>query len=188
MLGLNEAKNIFGAMTVGFLIELILAGIFVVIAYKKLKDKIIGSYKEREQQKKDIKTALDGAEAIPTLKEDLKSSEDRIIDLCQTIQDGVNENQRILNDRLDRLENRERNDLRAKILDMHRLFTSKKRNPLQAWSEMERDAFNDLISDYEELNGNGHVHTVVIPDMAMLRVIPMNDLESLAELFHSREV
>jgi hypothetical protein len=57
-----------------------------------------------------------------------------------------------------------------------------------AWSEMERDAFNDLISDYEELNGNGHVHTVVIPDMNMLRVIRMNDLESLAELFHSREV
>lgn len=188
MIGLNETKNLFGAMTVGFVIELALAAVFIWLAYKKLKDKIIGSYKEREQQKSDIKKALDGAEAVPTLKENLKSSENRIIDLCQTIQDGVTENQRILTDRLNRLENRERNDLRAKILDMHRLFTSKKRNPLQAWSEMERDAFNDLIADYEELNGNGHVHTVVIPEMNMLRVIPMNDLESLAELFHSREI
>lgn len=188
MLGLNETKDLFGTLTVAFVIELILAGVFIWCVYLKLKNKIIGSYKEREQQKSDIKKALDAAEEIPTLREELKSSEDRIIDLCQTIQDGVNENQRILNERLDRLENRERNDLRAKILDMHRLFTSKKRNPLQAWSEMERDAFNDLISDYEELNGNGHVHTVVIPDMTMLRVIPMTDLESLAELFHSREV
>jgi F0F1-type ATP synthase membrane subunit b/b' len=188
MLGLNETKDIFGALTVGFIIELALAGVFIWIVYNKLKTKIIGSYKEREQQKSDIKKALDGAEAVPTLKTELKSSEDRIIDLCQTIQDGVNENQRILNERLDRLENRERNDLRTKILDMHRLFTSKKKNPLQAWSEMERDAFNDLIADYEELNGNGHIHTVVIPDMHKLRVIPMTDLKSLAELFHSREV
>lgn len=188
MTGLNETKELFGAMTIGFIIELALAGLFIWGIYKKLKDKIIGSYKEREQQKSDIKKALDGAEEVQTLKDELKSTEDKIIDLCQTIQDGVNENQRILNERLDRLENRERNDLRAKILDMHRLFTSKKKNPLQAWSEMERDAFNDLISDYEELNGNGHIHTVVIPDMHKLRVIPMTDLESLAELFHSREV
>jgi hypothetical protein len=188
MTGLNEAKELFGAMTVGFVIELVLAGIFIWLAYKKLKNKIIGSYKEREQQKSDIKKALDGAGEVPTLKEELKSSEDRIVDLCQTIQDGVNENQRILNERLDRLEDRERNSLRAKILDMHRLFTSTKKNPLLAWTEMERDAFNDLISDYESLNGNGHVHTVVIPDMHKLRVIPMTDLESLAELFHSREV
>lgn len=188
MLGLNEAKDVFGAMTVGFLIELLLAAVFILVAYKKLKDKIIGSYKEREQQKTDIKKALDGAEEVPALKEELKSSEDRIIALCQTIQDGVNENQRILNDRLDRLENRERNDLRDKILERHRLFTSKKRNPMQAWSEMERDAFFELIGDYEDLNGNGHVHTVVIPEMNMLRVIRMTNLEALAELFHSREV
>ena len=81
MLGLNEAKDVFGAMTVGFLIELILAAVFIIVAYKKLKDKIIGSYKEREQQKTDIKKALDGAEEVPALKEELKSSEDRIIAL-----------------------------------------------------------------------------------------------------------
>ena len=92
-----------------------------------------------------------------------------------------------MNERLDKLEDRERNALRAKILDMHRMFTSKKMNPMQAWTEMERDAFNDLITDYESLNGNGHVHTVVIPEMNMLRVILMTDTKALAELFHSRE-
>ena len=188
MFGLEETKNLFGTMTVAFLIEIIVACVCIWIAYKKLKDKIIGSYKEREQQKKDIKKALDGAEEIPTLKEELKSSEDRIIDLCQNIQDGITENQRMFNERLDRLEDRDRNTLRDKILERHRLFTSKKRNPMQAWSEMERDSFFELIRDYESLNGNGHIHTVVIPDMHLLRVIPMTDLESLADLFHSREV
>lgn len=188
MLGLTEAKEVFGAMTVGFVIELVLAAIFIIVAYRKLKDNIIGSYKERKQQKDDIKKALDGVETIPTIQSSLEAADNKIIDTCKKIQDGVNENQKILNKRLDKLEGRERNALRAKILEMHRLFTSKKRNPMQAWTEMERDAFNELIRDYESLNGNGHVHTVVIPEMNMLRVIHMTDLESLAELFHSREV
>lgn len=188
MFGQQEIMNTFGTLTVAFVIEIVVAIVGIIIAYNKLKDKIIGSYKEREQQKSDIKKALDGAEAVPTLKDELKSSEDRIVDLCQTIQDGVNENQRILNERLDKLEDRERNALRAKILDMHRTFTSTRMNPMQAWSEMERDAFNDLIIDYESLNGNGHVHTVVIPEMNRLRVILMTDVQALAELFHSRQV
>lgn len=187
MFGAEEFNNTFGMLTVGFVVEIAIAIIGIWLAYKKLRDKIIGSYKEREQQKSDIKKALDGAEAVPTLKEELKFSEDRIVDLCQTIQDGVNENQRILNERLDRLEDRERNSLRAKILDMHRLFTSTKKNPMLAWTEMERDAFNDLISDYESLNGNGHIHTVVIPEMHTLRVILMTDIKAVTELFHSRE-
>lgn len=188
MFGIDEIINTFGTVTVTVLIEAIIAIVGIWIAYKKLKDKIIGSYEERQQQKADIEEALEGVRNIPTIHTSLQYADNKIIDTCKQIQDGVNENQRILNERLDKLEDRERNALRAKILDMHRLFTSKKRNPLQAWSEMERDAFNDLIADYEELNGNGHVHTVVIPEMHLLRVIPMSDLESLAELFHSREV
>lgn len=187
MFGLDEIQNTFGTMTVALLIEVVVAVVGILIAYRKLKDKIIGSYRERQQQQSAIDEALEGVRGIPDIQNQLKSADDKILKTCEKIQQGVNDNQKLLNDRLDRLENRERNDLRAKILDMHRLFTSKKRNPLQAWSEMERDAFNDLISDYEELNGNGHVHTVVIPDMHKLRVIQMTDLESLAELFHSRE-
>jgi hypothetical protein len=176
MFGLNEIQSTFGTLTVAFVIEIIVAVLGIWIAYKKLKDKIIGSHEERKQQKEDIKKALDGTKSIDTL-----------VETCNKIQAGVERNQRILNDRLDRLEDRERNALRAKILDMHRMFTNKKMNPLQAWTEMERDAFNDLIVDYESLNGNGHVHTVVIPEMNRLRVILMTDVRALEELFHSRE-
>ena len=121
------------------------------------------------------------------IQKQLKGADEKILETCKKIQDGVDKTQEALNIRLDKLEDRERNALRAKILEMHRLFTSKKKNPMQAWTEMERDAFNDLITDYESLNGNGHVHTVVIPEMNMLRVILMTDINALAELFHSRE-
>lgn len=177
MFGLEQINNTFGTLTVAFVIELIVAIVGIWIAYKKLKDKIIGSYKEREKQKDDIQEALNGVKSVDTL-----------IETCNEIKQGVAENQRILNERLDRLEDRERNDLREKILNMHRLFTSKKRNPMQAWSEMERDSFNELIKDYESLNGNGHIHTVVIPEMNLLRVILMTNIDELEELFHSRSV
>ena len=176
MFGLNEFQSTFGTLTVAFVVEITIAIVGIWLAYKKLKDKIIGSYKERQEHKNDIQEALNGVKAVDTL-----------IETCKQIQDGVNENQKILNERLDRLEDRERNALRAKILDMHRMFTNKKMNPMQAWTEMERDAFNDLITDYESLNGNGHVHTVVIPEMNRLRVILMTDIQAVAELFHSRE-
>ena len=194
LFGLEEITNTFGTWTIAFVVELLVAITGVYIAYKKLKDKIIGSYQERQQQQEDINEALEGVRNLPKyraqsleIQEKLKSADEKILETCNSIQNGVNENQRILNERLDKLEDRERNALRAKILDMHRLFTSKKKNPMQAWTEMERDAFNDLITDYESLNGNGHVHTVVIPEMNLLRVIPMSDLNSVAELFHSRE-
>lgn len=176
MFGLEEFLGTFGTLTVSIVVEIIIAIICIFIAYKKLKDKIIGSHEERKKQKEDIKEALDGVKAVDTL-----------IDTCNKIQAGVNENQRILNERLDKLEDRERNALREKILHMHRMFTSVKRNPMQAWSEMERDSFNELIKDYESLNGNGHIHTVVIPEMNQLRVVLMTDTKILAELFHSRE-
>ena len=182
-------------MTVALLIQITVAVVGIFIAYKKLKDKIIGSYKERQQQRDDIDEALEGVRNLPKYREqsiqiqkELKQNDESILDTCKKIQQGVNDNQRLLNERLDRLEERERNALRAKILDMHRTFTSSKMNPMQAWSEMERDAFNDLITDYESLNGNGHVHTVVIPDMNRLRVILMSDKTALAELFHSRQL
>ena len=195
MFGLTEFKNVFGTMTVTLLVELIIAGIFIFVAYKKLKDKIIGSYEERQQQRNDIDEALEGVRNMPKyraqsieIQKELKKNDESILDTCKKIQAGVDRNQEILNERLDKLEDRERNALRAKILDMHRTFTSTRMNPMQAWSEMERDAFNDLIIDYESLNGNGHVHTVVIPEMNRLRVVLMTDVQALAELFHSRQV
>ena len=194
MFGLEELLDTFGTLTVSIVIEIIIAAVGVYVAYKKLKDKMIGSYEERKQQKEDIQEALDGVRALPAYRQKsleiqkaLKDTDAKILETCQKIQVGVNENHRILNERLDRLEDRERNALREKILHMHRMFTSVKRNPMQAWSEMERDSFNELIKDYESLNGNGHVHTVVIPDMNKLRVILMTDSEELAKLFHSRE-
>ena len=160
---------------------------------KKIEKRIIDNHDAEQQRDADIDEALTGVRAMPgyrkqslQIQKELKEADAEILRTCATIQDGVVENQRILIERLDRLESRERNALRAKILDMYRLFTSKQKNPMMAWTEMERDAFFDLIRDYESLDGNGYVHSVVIPEMNMLCVLPMTDKKTIEELFHSR--
>lgn len=168
-------------------LDLIIAAAAVWGIGKKVEKKIINNHDANQQRDADIAEALEGARSIPSIQQELKNADVAILETCATIQAGVAENQQILVERLDRLESRERNALRAKILDMHRLFTSKQKNPMLAWTEMERDAFFDLISDYESLDGNGHVHSVVIPDMNRLDVISMTNKKAVEELFHSRQ-
>lgn len=118
----------------------------------------------------------------------LRTADNTILETCQAIQAGVKENQEILVQRLDRLERREKNSLRQKILQEHRLFTDPIKNPMKAWSEMEHHSFFKLVEDYEELGGNDYVHSDVIPDMNMLAVIPMSDAQTLYKLMQSRNM
>ena len=118
----------------------------------------------------------------------LQTTDKEILAACNIIQQGVAENQRVLNERLDRLEKREKNSIRQKLLDEHRLFMDKTKNPMHAWTEMEHHAFFKLVEDYEELKGNDYVHDIVLPDMNSLEVIRMHDLTRLAELMASRKL
>lgn len=86
-----------------------------------------------------------------------------------------------------RLEHREKNSLRAKILNEYRIFTDKTRNPMQTWTEMEHHSFFQLIADYEALGGNDYVHSTVLPEVNRLEVLPMTDLEKIQELYRSRK-
>ena len=122
------------------------------------------------------------------IQESLKASDREIVDLCHTIANEVLQNRNEVMDKLVRLENREKNALRAKILEEHRLYTDKSRNPMRAWSEMEEHSFRELVKDYEALGGNDYVHRTVLPEINHLDVIPMNDLEGLKELYDSRRV
>ena len=118
----------------------------------------------------------------------LQNTDKELLAVCTEIKNGVKDNQNILNDRLDRLEKREKNALRQKILQEHRIFTDETTNPMRAWTEMEHHSFFELVKDYEELGGNDYVHSEVIPAMNKLRVIPMSDRTALYELMNSRKL
>lgn len=118
----------------------------------------------------------------------LQSTDKDILAACTDIKNSVLANQNILNERLDRLEKREKNSIRAKLLAEYRLFTDVTKNPMLAWSEMEHHAFFEQIKDYEALNGNDYVHSTVIPAMNELVVIPMSDQQQLLKLMSSRKL
>lgn len=169
--------------------------------------KLIKSQKEAEKRKeeqlkeenrtRDAKiAALEAAvNALPTyraqslsIQEQLKESDKEILAACNAIRQGVADNQHVLNERLDRLEKREKNAIRAKLLEEYRLFTDESKNPMLAWSEMEHHAFFELLKDYEDLNGNDYVHSTVVPAMNELAVISMSDKPSLLQLMGSRKL
>ena len=122
------------------------------------------------------------------IQKKLTSTDEKILNALSDIKSGIKENQNILNTRLDRLEEREKNAIRAKLLDEFRLFTDEYKNPMKAWSEMEHHAFFKLVKDYEALKGNDYVHSEVLPAMNRLEVIPMSDKEKLLELMQSRRL
>ena len=118
----------------------------------------------------------------------LQNTDREILNALTDIKDSMLTNREILNTRLDRLEDREKNAIRAKLIDEYRLFTDESKNPMLAWSEMEHHAFFALVSDYEDLHGNDYVHGTVIPAMNELRVIKMSDRQALLELMNSRRL
>ena len=157
------------------------------------EDRICAIETREDELEDKVNEALDGVREYPKYREQskaiqiqLQESDRLILETCERIQAGVDRNQEILNMRLDRLEKRERNALRAKILNEHRLFADPNKNPMKAWSEMEHHSFFELVHDYEELGGNDYVHSVVIPEMNKLHIIPMSNLDELEKLFNSR--
>ena len=143
-------------------------------AIKKLEETVNNLPKYREQSLK--------------IQEELKQTDVSIVDLCKTIKDEVMANRKEVLTKLERLEEREKNALRAKILEEHRLYTDESKNPMKSWSEMEEHSFRKLVEDYEALGGNDYVHDVVIPEINRLNVISMSNTIKLKELYDSRKV
>lgn len=119
---------------------------------------------------------------VETQRDLLQKADQAILDTCTKIQEGLVD----ITQRLDHLEKREKNALRAKILTDYRIFTNKEKNPQLAWSDMEHHSFFELIRDYEDLDGNDYIHSEVIPAMNKLEVIPMDDSQGLEKLYQTR--
>ena len=148
-----------------------------------------------DSQEQNIKKLQDAVNKLPQYREqslkiqaELKDADVSIAELCETIKNEVVENRKEVMQKLNRLEEREKNALRAKILEEHRFYTDEQRNPLKAWSEMEEHSFRKLVEDYEALGGNDYVHEIVLPDMNRLDVISVQDLARLKELYDSRKI
>ena len=83
----------------------------------------------------------------------------------------INEQRKEINAQHEETRDIKKNELREKLLQMYRTYTSLDFNPEQELSEMEADVFWDLFKDYEKLGGNGFMHNTVKPAMQALKVV-----------------
>ena len=136
-------------------------------------EEAVGHYPEYRAQSLQIQTQL-------------KQTDNHILEVCDSIKSAVIANGERIDKRLGDLERREKNALRAKILDEYRFYTDERKNSMKAWSEMEYHSFFKLVEDYESLGGNDYVHRTIVPAMNELDVISMSDSDKLKELYQSR--
>lgn len=137
-----------------------------------------------QQEMKDTNKCMKDADLA--ILNQLEISGNNILKLCNKIEEKVELEHNAVIDKLVRLENREKNRIRASLISEYNLFTNPKKNPLLAWSEMEHDAFFKQVKDYEELGGNDYIHSEVLPAMNKLTIIPMSSLAELEEMFKQR--
>ena len=82
-------------------------------------DDAVGHYPEYRAQSLQIQTQL-------------KQTDNHILEVCDSIKSAVIANGERIDKRLGDLEKREKNSLRAKILNEYRLYTDERKNPMQA--------------------------------------------------------
>ena len=159
-------------------------------AEEKEKEALMEENKKRDRRLDKIEEVIDNlpkyrAQSLK-IQEELQCADVGILEVCNEIREDVIRNRMTVLEKLERLENREKNALRSKIIAEYRLYTDEYRNPNKAWSEMEAHSFWKLVEDYEALGGNDYVHGTVIPAMHQLRVRNMDNLDALTELYASR--
>ena len=191
---MDEFLQIFGDIPLSTVVIFIVAIAFLAtIGLKTYKIIVIShdAIQEKETALEKLQKDVKGMKENPTVTkkewEELKNKQDNL----EKVLNEILEAQKVIVAKQDAFEVENRlhnlNKLRDSLLQNYRYYSSIEKNPLGAWSEMEQDAFDNLLKDYETLGGNGFIHTTVAPAMATLEIIPMDNQDRITELMKSRK-
>ena len=187
MTGSNEFLTVFGNVTVAQVVYILMAIIFLALVYKKVSDYLYKRHDAEQEKDKQIKDALEAASHYPEYRKQSLEIQRKLTQEMQDIKSVLEDHTK----RLEKMENdskkRELNKLYDTLLQSYKYYTSQEKNPMKAWTKMESKAFWDLFTDYEDMGGDGYMHTVVQPPMLLLTVIEMNDVDGISELMQTRK-
>ena len=179
--------QLFGNIKLESIILFVAALIFIRQVYVKIRDYIIDRHEVDVQKDRQVKECLDQISKYPTWRQ-------QSIDKQKEFTDAINAlktSQEKYAARLEEIETgnrqRELNKLRDRLIQSYHYFSSPDKNPSCAWSEMEADAFWRMFKDYEDLGGDGFIHSEVEPSMRSLETIPMTETERITEIMHNRK-
>ena len=187
MTGYTEFAELFGGITLLSVMQIILAGVFLYFVYKKVKDYLITKHDSDQEKDEQLKEALYAVRQYPEYRQQSIEIQRELKGQIQELKDAQHEQMAHLTKMEEDLKRRERSKLRDRLLQSYRYYTDKEKNVMQAWTTMESEAFWEVFGEYEEAGGDGHMHTVVQPEMNLLRVIDIDDAASVAELMRHRK-
>lgn len=179
--------QVFGDINFGSVL-IFLAALFVFASATVKGYKFIVKWHDNMQEKDDTLTSV--VEKTNKLENELKKVSSTQDSIASSL-NKISSSQENLTNQLTNFEKvmktQSCNKLRDRIVQSYRYYTSIDKNPMQEWTEMEKDAFDRLFKDYEELGGDGYVHSTIEPAMNSLNVIDMTDYEGLTALMKSRK-
>lgn len=144
---MNEFLELFGSVTVGTIVQWVIALGFLIMVFKKITEYLNKKLEEEAATRTRMEQILAATERLPDIERKIN-----------TLEQQQTENMR----RLDKIEadakRRERNSLRDRLLQSYRYYTSLEHNPLGEWTKLECESFCELYDDYVEAGGNGYVH------------------------------
>lgn len=194
MTGIEEFLKLFGKITVLDVVELLLAVVFIWFVYKKIKkfftDKTLEDEKRKEENKQrdaKIDEAVNAVAQYPKYRQQSLDIQQKLQSQITALSEAQAEQREMIRDMDDGIKKRELNRLREHILQSYRYYTSKEHNPAQAWTRMESDAFWSSFKDYEDLGGNGYVHSVIQPAMLEMMVVEMDDMIGVTQIMAQRK-
>lgn len=178
--------KVFGGLTVANVVQIVLAVAFLIYVGKKIRDYLIKRYEAEQKKDEQLHEALESVRKYPEYRKQSIAIQQKLEGEIQSIRQSQEESVKRLDEMERDTKRRERNKLRDRLLQNFRYFTSKEKNPMQAWTRMEAEAFWELFKDYEDVDGDGYVHSEVQPAMNLLEVIEMEDTERVTQLMKSR--
>lgn len=190
---MDEFIQLFGKIPLSTVVIFIAAISFLIATGSKAYKFIVkthDSLQEKNQVLDDLKKDVRELKEHTASKEQWKELKEKQSNL-EEILNQILETQKILVEKQQTFEEENHshnvNRLRDRLLQSYRYYTSEIKNPLLAWTEMEKEAFDNLLADYYAQGGNSFVHTKVDPEMASLEVVSLSDSERMAELSKSRK-
>ena len=178
--------DVFGSLTVADVIKFVLALGFLVYTGMKIRDYLVKRYEAEKEKDKQLHEALDAVKKYPEYRQQSIDIQKKLEGEIQIIKQSQEESIKRLDKMEEDTKRRERNKCRDRLLQSFRYYTNKEKNPLQAWTRMESEAFWEQFKDYEDMDGNGYIHTEVQPAMNLLEVVEIDDVERVTELMKSR--
>ena len=120
MTGLNSFLDLFGQVTISTVVGLVLAGIFLYMVYKKIKEYLIERYEAEKTRDERINEALDAVHKYPEYRAQSLAIQQSLEQEIQVIRESVERYESRLESMEENQKRRECNKLRDRLLQSYR--------------------------------------------------------------------